>query len=162
METVPASTVHAFYRRWYRPENMAVIIAGDFDPAAVKQLIEAAMSNCHWPSVASPTPIPECALPSMPYPNDPLSTLSLASSVQPAFLQKRAQAPDACSQMLLFLRCGSSGHTNAEVPLQLGRVWYNRFIRRGYSPLLASRQQTALAWRDALLTSQELSDDVNG
>ncbi|CAL5222596.1 g4987 [Coccomyxa viridis] len=62
VETVPASTVHAFYRRWYRPENMAVIIAGDFDPAAVKQLIEAAMSNCHWPSVASPTPIPEYRL----------------------------------------------------------------------------------------------------
>lgn len=58
VETVPASTVHAFYRRWYRPENMAVIIAGDFDPATVQQLLEAAMSTCHWPDV-SPTPVPK-------------------------------------------------------------------------------------------------------
>ena len=82
VETVPASTVHAFYRRWYRPENMAVIIAGDFDPAAVKQLADAAMSTCHWPSVASPTPIPEYALGSLLCPNDPLQSFfsPLASS----------------------------------------------------------------------------------
>ena len=59
VESVPASTVHAFYRRWYRPENMAVIIAGDFDPAAVEQLVEAAMSTCHWPAATPAASVPQ-------------------------------------------------------------------------------------------------------
>ena len=28
---VPAETVRAFYKRWYRPEHMCVVVVGDFD-----------------------------------------------------------------------------------------------------------------------------------
>lgn len=33
-----------FYRRWYRPDNMAVVIVGDIDPAATVELIKTAFS----------------------------------------------------------------------------------------------------------------------
>lgn len=58
VENVPASTVKAFYQRWYRPENMAVIVAGDFDPVTVEKLLKSAMSTCHWPSDTPATPVP--------------------------------------------------------------------------------------------------------
>ena len=60
IETVPASTVAAFYRRWYRPENMAVVVAGDFDPAAVEERLIAALATCHWPSDTPTVPVPKC------------------------------------------------------------------------------------------------------
>lgn len=59
---MPASTIKAFYKRWYRPENMAVVIAGDFDPAAVEKLLKAAMSACRWKSEGSSTPVPRLEL----------------------------------------------------------------------------------------------------
>jgi len=34
-----------FYNTWYRPERMAVIVVGDFDPAAVEKQITAAFSD---------------------------------------------------------------------------------------------------------------------
>jgi zinc protease len=36
IESAPAGRLEAFYRRWYRPDNMALIIVGDFDGAALE------------------------------------------------------------------------------------------------------------------------------
>jgi zinc protease len=36
IENAPAERLEAFYRRWYRPDNMALIVAGDFDGAALE------------------------------------------------------------------------------------------------------------------------------
>ena len=44
IENAPAERMEAFYRKWYRPENMAVIIVGDFDAAS----LEASLSE-HFP-----------------------------------------------------------------------------------------------------------------
>lgn len=33
---VPAGVVQAFYRRWYRPEHMAVVAVGDFEDVQVR------------------------------------------------------------------------------------------------------------------------------
>ena len=33
IENAPASRLEEFYRKWYRPENMAIIIVGDYDAA---------------------------------------------------------------------------------------------------------------------------------
>ncbi|MDR1306698.1 MAG: insulinase family protein, partial [Treponema sp.] len=36
IEGAPAERMQAFYRRWYRPDNMALIIVGDFDGAVLE------------------------------------------------------------------------------------------------------------------------------
>ncbi|MDR2135798.1 MAG: insulinase family protein [Treponema sp.] len=36
IENAPAQRLEAFYRRWYRPDNMALIIVGDFDGASLE------------------------------------------------------------------------------------------------------------------------------
>jgi zinc protease len=36
IENAPAERLESFYRRWYRPDNMALIIVGDFDAAALE------------------------------------------------------------------------------------------------------------------------------
>lgn len=47
IQGIPASKVLAFYKRWYRPENMAVIAVGDFDDAqAVVGMIEERLGKC--------------------------------------------------------------------------------------------------------------------
>lgn len=40
VRTCPAETVRDFYKRWYDPENMALIAVGDFDPEQTINLIE--------------------------------------------------------------------------------------------------------------------------
>ena len=40
IQHAPASTVKAFYERWYRPENMAIIATGDLDTDEVVNIIK--------------------------------------------------------------------------------------------------------------------------
>jgi zinc protease len=40
LEAASVEDVRAFFRKWYVPSNATLTIAGDFDPAQVKQLIE--------------------------------------------------------------------------------------------------------------------------
>ncbi|GIL74679.1 hypothetical protein Vretimale_2315 [Volvox reticuliferus] len=56
----PASTVRAFYERWYRPENMALVAVGDFPNAdAVVELIRRQMGSGASRSNSSPAaPVP--------------------------------------------------------------------------------------------------------
>ncbi|ERK16425.1 putative zinc protease pqqL [Pantoea sp. AS-PWVM4] len=39
IEHTPAATLKAFYQRWYHPDNMRLLIIGDFEPEKVKALI---------------------------------------------------------------------------------------------------------------------------
>ncbi len=53
LETIEAATpeiLRAFYERWYRPDQMAVIAVGDFDPAAIKALIREHFSGIPMPA----------------------------------------------------------------------------------------------------------------
>ena len=43
IENISRDEVVAFYKKWYQPQNMAVIIAGDLDPAAAEKLIKESM-----------------------------------------------------------------------------------------------------------------------
>ena len=45
IENAPAERLKGFYQKWYRPENMAVIIVGDFDAA----FLEASLTD-HFPT----------------------------------------------------------------------------------------------------------------
>ena len=60
IQNVPADVVRAFYERWYRPENMAVVAAGDFDVDAVLAMITAKLGNCYSRDASPPTSIPRC------------------------------------------------------------------------------------------------------
>lgn len=59
VETLTAATaksVRAFYQRWYRPENVVVIVAGDADPPALEDLIRKWFTDWKVRSRAEPAP----------------------------------------------------------------------------------------------------------
>src|SRR5690606_3856571 len=40
LEAAAVADVKAFFAEWYVPDNMSLVVAGDFDPATAKPLIE--------------------------------------------------------------------------------------------------------------------------
>jgi zinc protease len=40
IENAPVERLVDFYRRWYRPDNMAIVAVGEFDPAAIESKIK--------------------------------------------------------------------------------------------------------------------------
>ena len=60
IENAPAGRLEGFYRKWYRADNMAIIIVGDFDAAG----LEASLKN-HFliDAPAAPTVLPQNDLP---------------------------------------------------------------------------------------------------
>ena len=63
IRNVPASTVKAFYQRWYRPEHMAVVVVGDFaDPDGIVELVKKHMDPCRAAGAGPAVPIPRCWL----------------------------------------------------------------------------------------------------
>lgn len=40
LETAPVERISSFYKDWYRPDNMAVIVVGDIEPAAIEKEID--------------------------------------------------------------------------------------------------------------------------
>ena len=64
LETAPVSRLQDFYEDWYRPDNMAVVVVGDIEPAAIQAEIEKRFSDLKNPDdaperVAVPVPILE-------------------------------------------------------------------------------------------------------
>ncbi len=39
IESFPYDTLRAFYKSWYRPDLMAVVVVGDIDPSVAEQKI---------------------------------------------------------------------------------------------------------------------------
>lgn len=72
IQSVSLDRITAYYRQWYRPDNMAVIVSGPVDPSAVADSIEANFINL--PAPPHPLIRPESALPS-----DPGSVISVAT-----------------------------------------------------------------------------------
>ena len=59
VETLQGATsraVKAFHRRWYRPENTVVVIAGDADPARLASLVEQYFGDWDVPGRRTPEP----------------------------------------------------------------------------------------------------------
>jgi len=50
IENAPAERLEGFYKKWYRPENMAVIIVGDFDTEYLEKTLTDHFQN-DWPSL---------------------------------------------------------------------------------------------------------------
>jgi zinc protease len=61
LETFPHEALRRFYRDWYRPDLMAVVAVGDFDPAWVEEIIRERFSAI--PAPQDPRPRPEYDVP---------------------------------------------------------------------------------------------------
>ena len=57
IRNVSHQRVREFYRDWYRPDLMAVIAVGDFDPLAIEAQIRSHFSSVEAPSSPKPRPI---------------------------------------------------------------------------------------------------------
>ena len=64
IRTFPYDRLKKFYTDWYRPDLMAVIAVGDFDPAAIEALIRSHFGAI--PAAASPRPRPIYDVPDQP------------------------------------------------------------------------------------------------
>ncbi len=61
LETAPVERLQAFYKDWYRPNNMAVIVVGDIDPAAMHAEIKERFGDLKNPAEERPrvdVPVP--------------------------------------------------------------------------------------------------------
>jgi zinc protease len=56
LKTFKPSAVQRFYRDWYRPDLMAVVVVGDIDPARAEQLIERHFAHLRNPVHERPRP----------------------------------------------------------------------------------------------------------
>ena len=61
LRTFKHDAVRRFYRDWYRPDVMSVIVVGDFDKAEMERLVKARFGGI--PKAATPTKVPVHALP---------------------------------------------------------------------------------------------------
>jgi len=75
LKTFKHERLTQFYRDWYRPDLMTVVAVGDFDPAAVKQLIEK-----HFGSIAPPAK--PRARPAYDIPDTPGTLYSIATDAE--------------------------------------------------------------------------------
>ena len=56
IENVPIENLQAFYRRWYRPDNATLLVAGKFDRDATLRLVERDFGAIARPADAMPQP----------------------------------------------------------------------------------------------------------
>ncbi|MEM1041695.1 MAG: insulinase family protein [Bacteroidota bacterium] len=56
IENAPYERLRTFYETWYRPDLMAVVAVGDFDPADIEQTIRAAFGGLSNPPDPAPRP----------------------------------------------------------------------------------------------------------
>jgi zinc protease len=61
IQTAPRERLASFYEKWYRPENMAIVVVGDIDPKGIEALILERFQplvNPEEPAAPPPTQVP--------------------------------------------------------------------------------------------------------
>ena len=58
IESATPATLRRFYRDWYRPDLMAVVAVGDFDPGRIESLIRHHFGRIAMPATPRPRPVP--------------------------------------------------------------------------------------------------------
>jgi len=56
LETFEHATLKRFYGDWYRPDLMAVVVVGDFDPEWIRELIHRHFDGLRGPAIERPRP----------------------------------------------------------------------------------------------------------
>ncbi|MEM7480968.1 MAG: insulinase family protein [Acidobacteriota bacterium] len=90
LETATAADLRRFYETWYRPDRMAVVAVGDFDPDEVEEAIRSRFSNLR--------PADEAAPPStfdIPAHDETLFTLNSDPEVSNTFVSVQYKLPAA-------------------------------------------------------------------
>lgn len=158
-----AAQLRAFYERWYRPDLMAVVAVGDFDPAAVERMIRERFATLRMPPQAAARPtvaVPGHAETLVSIATDPEATATTVSvvykrpptvvrdvadlrreivgSLHDAMLNARlaeiAQQPDA---PFLGAGAGGGGFVRAADAYSIGAAVADRGVARGLDALLA-------------------------
>ena len=86
LETAPREALLRYYRDWYRPDLMAVIAVGDFDPDRVEALIREKFGRI--PAPASPRPRPVFTVPGHAEPLVAIASDREATSSRVAIYEK--------------------------------------------------------------------------
>ncbi len=100
LQNAPVEALTRFYKDWYRPDLMAVIVVGDVDPAAMEQDIRARFSDLTMPENPRPrenVPVPllqerRAAVVTDPETSMPQVTLSIKGPYTPVRTEKDARA----------------------------------------------------------------------
>ena len=82
LESAPYEALRSFYRDWYRPDLMAVIAVGDFDPEAVLKQIRQHFSGLQMPTEPRPReiyPVPDHEAARFAITTDPEATMTSVS-----------------------------------------------------------------------------------
>ncbi|HUJ58731.1 MAG TPA: insulinase family protein [Kofleriaceae bacterium] len=72
IKTAKRDTLYRFYKDWYRPDQMAVIAVGDFDPADLEKQIQARFGDLTNPTTERPRI-------AVPVPHDQPTTVTIAT-----------------------------------------------------------------------------------
>jgi len=78
LKTAKRDTLYRFYKDWYRPDEMAVIAVGDFDPAEIQKQIEAKFGDLK-------NPAKERQRQAVPVPHDQAPAVSIATDPEMPF-----------------------------------------------------------------------------
>jgi zinc protease len=117
LKTVPAQRVRDFYRDFYRPDRMAVIVVGDLDPAGAEALIRTHFGTLPARPSAPRTvyPVPAHADTRHVVVSDPEAQASSISIVHKRPIEKLRTAGDYRRSMMLGLVHDMVGSRFAEI-----------------------------------------------
>ncbi len=133
----PAAAVR-FYRRWYRPDLMAVIVAGDVDPDAVEAAITERFSDLAGPSEEAgrawqmPSAIPETRVVRFADPELTDTSVSIAALVPEAQGQTAGSYREYLAQILVDQILAERFETlraHPDAVILWGGMWRSRFTR---------------------------------
>jgi zinc protease len=117
LKTVPAQRVRDFYRDFYRPDRMAVVVVGDIDPAAAE-----AMIRTHFGPLPARPPAPRTVYPVPAHADtryvvvsDPEAQASSISIVHKRPIEKLRTAGDYRRSLMLGLVHDMVGSRFAEI-----------------------------------------------
>ncbi len=80
LKTAKRDTIARFYKDWYRPDNMAVIAVGDFDPVEIEAVIKERFGNLVNPAAERPRVQPAV-------PHDQPTAVTIATDAEFPFTQ---------------------------------------------------------------------------
>jgi zinc protease len=168
IRTAPAERLETFYRRWYRPDNMALILVGDFDGAALEAELAA-----HF---TAPKPVTPLALPAYELPPpvsgsvnaEVISDAELPYATVYLYFKQRygEQRTDLCAlrdnltdyliSSMLDVR-HTDAASNEETPFLGAGAWASRYGLLSQYYILAAQAKTGQAadTLETLLTEKE-------